>query len=100
MAELPGWDRARLASADPADVAAARWIVFGRAVRPLLERNVEAELDDLAFADMSPNAREQASRQRRRDARTGLRKVKTQQDGLRALLELDAPDDEPAEVSD
>lgn len=96
MAELPGWDRRRLSTADPADVAAARWIAFGRAVRPLIERDIEGELDQLALADMTPAAQVQAYRERRRRARTGLRKVKTQQDGLRELLELDVPDDEPA----
>jgi hypothetical protein len=93
MAELPGWDRRRLATADPADVEAARLIAFSRAVRPILDRDVDAELEDLAIADMAPKAREQAQRSQRRKARDGLRQLRTQQRELRKLLELDEPDE-------
>lgn len=51
MLELPGWDRDRLRTAAPADVAAARLKVFVEKLDGLLTRDIPGEIDDLRIAD-------------------------------------------------
>lgn len=94
MALLPGWDRARLLTADPADVAAARWIVFAQALRPIVERDIEGAIEQLARADMEPRARERQERHARARARESLAGARRHQAEMRALLELDDVDEE------
>ena len=47
MAELPGWDRARLATADPRDVEAARTLVYARAWAPVIAQDFDGQLENL-----------------------------------------------------
>jgi hypothetical protein len=96
MAFLPGWDRARLLAADPADVEAARWLAFTGAVRPILDRDIEGDLEQLARADMTPKERERREKTGRARSRERLQVAKRQQAELRKILELDAPDDDEA----
>lgn len=96
MAELPGWDRDRLRTADPADVMAARWIVYGRSWAeflgiPFSERIREAELDGLK----GPR-REAAMNAINRDRLRNLKKGMKHQAQVRQLLELDVDDDDEA----
>ncbi len=94
MAELPGWDRHRLRTADPVDVEAARLIAFTRSVRPLLERDIDHEITQLMRADMKPEARERLEKTDRARAREGLRQLAKDQASLRRFLLLDETDDD------
>jgi len=99
MAELPGWDRARLAIADPADVAAARWMVYARVTAedatfdyPGAIRHVEVA----SIRDPKRQEREQHADQLK--ALEGLRQGQTKQKVLRSLLlldDVDEPEDGP-----
>lgn len=93
MAELPGWDRRRLHTADPADIEAARLIAFTRAVLPMLERDIGSEIAQLERADMKPDARERLEKSERAKAREQLIGERKAQAVLRRVLELDEPDD-------
>lgn len=93
MALLPGWNRDRLQIADPADVEAARLLVFTEGVRPLLERDIEGALEQLVRADMQPKERERREKAERGRARELLQGELKRQQELRAFLELDEPDD-------
>lgn len=97
MAELPGWDRDRLAIAEPADVAAARLVVFARRAKPILVEDYDLRLRELALTDMTGSRRERAERSLRAEARQRLEQARTLQADLRRRLELDAPDEEPTD---
>lgn len=94
MALLPGWDRQRLEAADPADVEAARWLVFAQGVKPIVDDDIDGQLEQLAQADMEPKARERRGKHLRAKAREALHKRRTQQDAIRKILELDAEADD------
>lgn len=89
MAELPGWDRARLRRAAPADVAAARLLVFAREAKPVLVRDFKAELEDLQ--ERSPRDQERYERRRRARGREELVAAMKLQDALRRMLLLEEP---------
>jgi hypothetical protein len=91
MAELPGWDRERLATARPADVAAARVIVYARRVQPLLAVDVPSRIRDIERMDR-PASRATARAERARDVER-LRELERTQVELRKVLDLDAEDD-------
>lgn len=107
MAELPGWDRHRLETADPQDVEAARTLVYARAWAPAIAEDVDGEIEnleaDLRHAEASKltgdshrlaMAREtDRSIARLRSSIAGLRKAKAQQAAIREVLELDVDDD-------
>jgi hypothetical protein len=96
MAELPGWDRDRLATADERDVVAARLLVYARARAPEIRRDLASQIRQLELSAMSPAAARVAiGRERDSDLRA-LRQAKQAQTELRAVLELDDVDEEPA----
>jgi hypothetical protein len=109
MAELPGWDRGRLAAADPRDVEAASLIVYARAWAPAIGQDIDGQIEsleaDIRQAEASRlkgSAHELAmanetkrSVERLRAAIERLRKAKGHQDALRLILELDV-DEAPA----
>jgi hypothetical protein len=90
MAELPGWDRARLDTAPEPDVAAARLIVFAREVKPLLQRDFAAEIDELK--ERSPREQEIHDKRMRAKARDQLVIGWRGQTALRKLLLLEPTD--------
>jgi hypothetical protein len=92
MAELPGWDRDRLRTAEPADVEAARTIAYGRAWRPFLAIDFEAQIYELETAGEKVNPVQVRSRRRERAA--VLRRQQKIQAEMRKLLELDVVDEE------
>lgn len=88
MAELPGWDRSRLAVAAPSDVEAARVQIYARRVKPLLDIDVDRQLLDLAREERpATKAQLAAERARRREELHQLRKM---QAGIRENLGLEA----------
>lgn len=93
MAELPGWDRARLATAPGPDVEAARWIVYGRVLAPEIHFDYPGAMHSLDLADMKPESEERARRADRKIARQQLRAAAERQQAYRRLLRLDEPDD-------
>lgn len=93
MAFLPGWDRGRLMTADPADVEAARWIVYAQALKPIVDADIEGGLEQLVQADMTPKARESRQKSQRAKARERFAQARRQQAEVRAALELDAEDE-------
>lgn len=93
MAELPGWDRARLATADPGDVAAARWQVYARVMAPQATHDYAAAIRDAEIAGMSAKARDRELERDRKVLVETLRGEQRQQPGWREQLLLDAVDD-------
>lgn len=93
MALLPGWSRARLRTADPADVEAARLLVFVQGVKPILERDFGYEIEQLRRADLEPRTRERLEKVDRSRARESLLAAQRDQAALRRRLELDEPDE-------
>lgn len=93
MAFLPGWDRSRLLTADPADVEAARWITYAQAMKPIVDADIEGGLEQLAQADMTPKARELRMKSQRGKARERLSRLRKHQAEVREILELDIEDD-------
>lgn len=87
MAHLPGWDRERLATAPLQDVAAARLIAFVHEVKPVLVRDFEGEIADLA--DRTPEQQKHYERQRRAKAVEALKSGWRLQVELRKQLGLD-----------
>jgi len=97
MAELPGWDRARLTLAHPADVAAARWVVYARALAPMATDDFEGPKRHIEIMGMKDGPRRRAAEdEERRQAIRKLNRALNQQGELRTLLMLD---DQPGEVS-
>lgn len=96
MAYLPGWNRERLATADPADVQAARLLAYAQAVRPIVERDLKGALEELGRAELKGAAYERAMKQARARARENLQQAMKQQAEVRAILELDPQPDERA----
>lgn len=94
MAELPGWDRDRLRTAAPADVAAARLQVYVRQWRPLLLRDLKGEIEDLLFAVRKPTPRqvEDHERRRRNVVLEDLKELVKLQSALRDRLGLEPLD--------
>jgi hypothetical protein len=93
MAELPGWDRARLATAAPADVTAARWLVYARVMAPGIAFDFPGAIHSLELAGMKPQQRERADASDRRAQLHELHAGKRKQLQNRALLRLDEPDE-------
>lgn len=90
MAELPGWDRDRLAVAPPRDVEAARLLVYARARAPEIRRDLAGDITRLERIDHPiSKVTERAERSR---AVEELRAAQRVQADLRALLELDDED--------
>lgn len=87
MAELPGWDRGRLATAAPADVEAARWLVYARARAPEIRRDLAGDIEALELGGRELTALQQ--RQLRGRAIEELRAAQRAQAELRVVLELD-----------
>lgn len=94
MAELPGWDRARLAVADERDVAAAREIVFARKVAAVLAEDFEEKREEIRIAGLSGVARERAEKAQLRNMDNRVLSAMKVQAALRARLGLDIADDE------
>lgn len=95
MAHLPGWDRTRLALAEAADVAAARWIVFAREMRPIVTADYAGQREALARADITDaKSLERVARQARARARAALIDAERNQAEIRKVLGLD-DEDEP-----
>ena len=97
MAGLPGWDRHRLDTADPADVAAARMIVYATALAPAVQAPLQAQIDVLEIGMIEkPASRRKAERDHNLRRRRELRHALGDQRRVRAALELDEPlGDEP-----
>lgn len=89
MAFLPGWDRDRLRTAAPADVAAARLIVYVTNLRDLLTRDFKGEIDDLNAANLTdPKAYERYARARRNEMISALKRLTRSQATVREQLGL------------
>jgi len=101
MAELPGWDRARLAYAAPADVGAARWVVFARALEPTVTEPIGAQiaLAEIEVSAKNARAREAAVKKLNRKHLDDLYRARDRQRQVRTLLMLDEPD-EPEPVDE
>jgi hypothetical protein len=96
MAELPGWDRDRLATADPRDLQAARWLVYARARAPEIRVDYDSRIESLELAGKDGDAhRLHAAAIRRRDIGL-LREGRESQKRLREVLELDLEDESGA----
>lgn len=93
MAELPGWDRGRLATADDRDVAAARLLVYARARAPEIRRDIASQIRQLELSAMSPAAAKVAMGRERDGDLRALRQAKESQAALRVVLELDDVDE-------
>lgn len=91
MAELPGWDRGRLDHALPADVEAARWIVFARKVQPVIAVDFPRRIRDIERIDRP--ASPMALRAERAREREELAQSQRLQSSYRAALGLDEPDE-------
>lgn len=92
MAELPGWDRDRLALASPRDVAAARLIVFARKVEPIVSEDFAGKRRELAMAKMTADRRAREEANLRLEADRRLAKAQALQAEIRKSLELDEAD--------
>lgn len=107
MAELPGWDRGRLAMASASDLEAARLIVYARAWGPMVREDIagrieslEAEVRAAEVSKLDGDSHRIAARleldrgiARLREAITELRGAKDHQALVRAQLELDVVDE-------
>lgn len=91
MAELPGWDRGRLATAPERDVEAARLLVYARARAPEIRRDIEGDIRQVTR--MGQKVSELDIALDRRDALRELTAAKDRQADLRRALELDEDDD-------
>lgn len=114
MAELPGWDRGRLATASAQDLEAARWIVYARAWTPTVRQNIDAQIEglegDIRAGEISKltgdSHRVAAARQvdagirRLRELIEDLRGAKGHQADIRRTLELDEPEPPIARLED
>lgn len=95
MAELPGWTRDRLRTASPADVAAARLIVYVRRFDTFLGRDFRSEIAELEAAGLKdPKQIERHERARRGRLREALTQAWKLQAAVRARLGLEPRDDE------
>ena len=83
MAELPGWTRQRLATADPRDVAAARLMVYARQFRDVLTKDFRQEIADV---DESAIENPEAIKRRDRARRARLKEALTQAWRLQAQV--------------
>lgn len=97
MAELPGWDRHRLANADPRDVEAARLLVYARARRPEIRADLDGQIEQLELAGLDGDAHRLRAAHIRNRHLAATRAEKATQAALRAALELDVTDDEADE---
>lgn len=93
MAQLPGWDRARLATADPRDVEAARLLIYASARAPEIRFDIDGAIETLRIAGLEGDAHKLATAKARTDAIRDLKAQKPSQTALRELLELDVDDD-------
>lgn len=90
MADLPGWDRARLAVAAPSDVEAARFLIYAQRVKPILQVDVDRRLIELGREERPATKTQlQAERGREREELHQLRKL---QADIRGILGLDEGD--------
>jgi len=96
MAELPGWDRDRLATAPGADVEAARWLVYARELRPEVTFNYPAHIRAAEVEAMTGHRREREIAADRKRQLEALRAGQRQQADMREGLLLDG-EDEPEE---
>jgi hypothetical protein len=94
MAELPGWDRDRLALALPADVDAARWRVFADRLMPLATGDFRGQREALAMHDLKGPALERAERRARLEAIEALKAAERAQVDTREVLMLDDEDED------
>lgn len=94
MAELPGWDRDRLATADPRDVAAARHLIFARVLAPVIRRNFPGEIRELELKMPGRRHSEAEVRSELKRSIEELRAGERRQATFRELLGLDEPDDD------
>lgn len=90
MLEL-GWTRPVLRAADPDDVEAIRWAMYGRALQPLIARDFERPIEELE--DVDRKVSQATLRHRRRRQIEDLRRGQRAQAQLRELLELDVEDE-------
>lgn len=96
MAELPGWDRDRLASSPGSDVEAARWQIYARVVEPQISIDYPEAIRRRELSEMSARSRAREEKaQLGRDKET-LRTGQRNQAELRKALLLDN-EDEPDE---
>ena len=94
MAELPGWTRDRLAAARPADVAAARLIVYVRRFDSLLTRDFRSELAEVEAAGLKdPKQVERHERARRGRLREALTQAWKLQAAIRERLGMQPLDE-------
>lgn len=77
----------------PADVEAARWALYARALEPQIAKNYDVLIQERIDIDKPPS--EATLRQRRAEDREILQQQKLAQGILRDVLELDEDDDEP-----
>ncbi len=91
MAELPGWDRDRLAVAPASDVEAARMLVYARARAPEIRRDIAGDIERIKRIGRTPNKAQDALD--RMEAIRELAEAQRHQSDLRRVLELDEPDE-------
>jgi hypothetical protein len=89
------WTRADLDATPPADVAAIRWGLYAKALKPLVERDFEHTIRDLQRIDNPPS--KQALKGERLRGIEELRGGQRAQATLREALELDP---QPGEILD
>ena len=94
MAELPGWDRDRLAIAPEADVEAARWMVYATVLKSEIAFDYPGAIRQAELAMMSAKGREREEGHDRKRHLELLRQNQRVQAGLRKNLLLDTPDSE------
>ncbi len=91
MAELPGWNRDRLATAPPRDVEAARLLVYARARGPEIRRDIKGDIERIERMGNTPNKAQEAMD--RMHAIRDLTEAQRHQADLRRLLGLDDAED-------
>lgn len=91
MAELPGWDRDRLALAPERDVEAARLFVYARERAPEVRRDIKGDIERIQRMGRAPNKAQDAMD--RMHAIRELTEAQGHQDDLRRALDLDGPDE-------
>lgn len=87
MAELPGWTPERLRTASDAELEGARWIVYTRALTPLVNEDLAGTLRDLNDAYKAPS--EGIRKRRIDDARARVHDAIAHQKLIRRTLLLD-----------